>query len=235
MYIDLRLSEYITIGIEAMNTTITKDVITLTATEDITLHMTIIYLDACTTKLVNGTHNTRFIIIATLSNLTTSDGCNLAATKDAVTNLTAPYRHVCEVHTTVIVVSTTKKIATVRQTVHTDMVGPCLIIQFLFVLAVFRIVGITDVSIVHNQVGCTKDRTTLTTAIGITLDGRYALIVAIAVGQCSLVLTDANDNVCLAKDIRCSFRYFLVMIAYITGPSASIDITRRTAFNIGCR
>ena len=113
MNIHLRLSEYITIGIEAMNTTITKDVITLTATEDITLHMTIIYLDACTTKLVNGTHNTRFIIIATLSNLTTSDSSNLAATKDTVTNQATPDGNIGKVNTTVIIVTATEEITTV--------------------------------------------------------------------------------------------------------------------------
>ena len=113
MNIHLRLSEYITIGIEAMNTTITKDVITLTATEDITLHMTIIYLDASTTKLVNGTHNTRFIIIATLSNLTTSDSSNLAATKDTVTDDTSPHCDIGMIDTTVIIVTATEEITTV--------------------------------------------------------------------------------------------------------------------------
>ena len=113
MNIHLRLSEYITIGIETMNTTITKDVVTLTATEDITLHMTIIYLDACTTKLVNGTHNTRFIIIATLSNLTTSDSSNLAATEDTVTNQATPDGNIGKVNTTVIIVTATEEITTV--------------------------------------------------------------------------------------------------------------------------
>ena len=198
MYIDLCLSEDVTVSIEAASATITKDIIAFTASEDIAIDMAIIYLDTRTTIFIDFIQHTSLVVLVAFLHLTTSYGCNLTATKDAVTNLTAPYCYVCEVHTTVIIVSTTKEITTVRQTILTNVVCPCFIVQFLFVLTSLRIVGVTNVSVVHGQVSCTKDGATLTTAIGITLNGRYAFVEAIVAGQCLLVLTDANDDVCLA-------------------------------------
>ena len=113
MNMHLRLSEDVTIGIEAVNTTITQDVITFTTTEDITLHVTVKDFNVCLSSLVDSFQHTYLIIFTTLLGLTTSNGCNLTTTENTITNDTAPNGDITLIHTTVIVVTSTKDVTTV--------------------------------------------------------------------------------------------------------------------------
>ena len=113
MDIHLCLSEDVSISIEAASTTITQDIITLTATEDIALHMAVIHLNMCTASLVNVIECAFLIICTGLLRLAASNGGNLTATEDAVSNQTAPYCDIGKIDTTVIIITATKKVTTV--------------------------------------------------------------------------------------------------------------------------
>ena len=109
----LRLSEDIAVSIEAMNTTVTQDVVALTATEDVTLHMAVKHFNMCLTRLVDGFQFTVLVVLTALLGLTTSDGGNLTATEDAVTDQTAPYHNVGRVDATVVIIATAKEVTAV--------------------------------------------------------------------------------------------------------------------------
>ena len=115
------------------------------------------------------------------------------------------------------------------------MVSPSLVINLLFILIICRVVSIADIAIVHNQVGSTKDRATLTTAIGITLNGRNAFVEAIVLRQGGLILTNSNDHMGLTKNVTSGCGRRLIVITYVAFPAATIDVTNRTTFDIGCR
>ena len=127
------------------------------------------------------------------------------------------------------------------------MVSPSLVINLfnIVILIICKIIWsicsrclsvvVANITVVHDQVGSTKDRTTLTTAIGITLNGGNAFIVAIPFGQCSLVFTDTNDYVGFTKDISSGCCRRLIVITYVTFPAATINVTKRTTFYVGCR
>ena len=82
--------------------------------------------------------------------------------------------------------------------------------------------------------GLTEDATTLTTGIGITLNGRNTLQETIAIRQCSLVLADTDDHIGLTENIVRNSSNRFIMIANITFPTTAIDVTHRTTFYIGC-
>ena len=86
---------------------------------------------------------------------------------------------------------------------------------------------ITDKALVKRDVGRAEHSTTLTTAIGVTLDSRKTID---ETGSVKLT----NDDVSLTKDVtRRAFTDGSSMITYATFPTAAIDVTGRTTLNIG--
>ena len=63
------------------------------------------------------------------------------------------------------------------------MVAPGLIMELLFIFTCFAVIGIADITVVEGQIGIAKDGTTLTTTIGVALNGRNTLQVAVALRQ----------------------------------------------------
>ena len=88
-------------------------------------------------------------------------------------------------------------------------------------------VAIADKSIVEGDVGRSEYRTTFTTTVSITLDGRNTVDEAGAIQL-------TNDDVRLTKNITCrGITDSADVITYTTSPSAAIDVTCRTTFDIG--
>ncbi len=86
---------------------------------------------------------------------------------------------------------------------------------------------ITDKALVQGDVGCSEDRTALTTTVCITLDGWDAIY-----ETCAVFLTD--DDVCLTKNVtRCASTDSASVVTYAALPAATIDVTCCTAFDIG--
>ena len=82
-------------------------------------------------------------------------------------------------------------------------------------------------TLVERDVGRTKYGTTLTTTVGVTLDGWNTID---ETGTVNLT----NDDMCLTKNVtRRGFTDGSSMIAYRTGPTAAIDVTTSTTFDIG--
>ena len=205
--------------------------------------MTIVHLDMGLTSLISALISTFAVLIAANRNRTTPDGCNLTTTEQTVTDITAPHLHIGKVNTTVVDISTTKDITTTLQPVQTYMVGPGLIVQFLLIVLVnisrgvvssCRIIDIANITVVEGNMSCTEHGTTLTTGIGITLNGRNSLIETITIDTGCLFFLDTNYDIGFTINITgltCIYGSF--MMTYRTFPSAAIDITDRTAFDIG--
>ena len=86
---------------------------------------------------------------------------------------------------------------------------------------------ITDKALIERDVGCAEYRTTLTAAISVTLDGRNTIEEA---GTIQLT----NNDICFTKDITCCSGINLTsVITYAASPTATIDVTCHTAFDIG--
>ena len=251
MDIDLCSSEDIAVGIEAFGTTITEDVVALTATEDVTLHMTIVHFDMGLTCVIDSLDFTFLIIITALFRCTSADGSNLTTAENRVTNGAAPHDDITLIHTTVIIVATTEEVTTVRQTVRTHMVSPRFVVHLLFILVGFRVIDVADVAVVQRQVGLSYDRTALSASVCITLDGRHTGKEAIISRCCfvviqylfqrffkillRLILPDTNNHMRLTWDIGgicCGYGSDIaLMITHTTFPSATIDVTRTATGN----
>ena len=161
--------------------------------------------------------------------------------------MTAIHLDVGDVNTTVVDISTSEDTATIIQTVGTITL-PSLVVQFLLIIirTIFQIryrvrilmlkivlageVTISYKAIIERNVGSTIDRSTLTATIGITLNGRNAINKG-----CTIQFT--NNNIGGTIDISSiGIGEFPFVITYTALPSATIDITARTALDIsiGC-
>ena len=238
MYMHLCLPEYITVGIE--RTTVTQIVVASTATKDITVYLAVEHIYACPTSLVDTLQGTDTVVLSGSLDDTTTDGCNLTTTKECITHYATIHLDVGNIHTTVVDIATTEDTATIVEAVGT-VARPSLVVQLLLIVVRahlyivevgfccrYRVeVTITDKALVQGDVGCSEDRTTLTTAIGVTLDGWNTVNEAGTV-----FLTD--DDVCFSKDVtRYRIADFSCVIAYATSPTATIDVTCRTTLDIG--
>ena len=87
--------------------------------------------------------------------------------------------------------------------------------------------------------GCSKDSSTLTAAIGITLDGRHAIVETVIVWLAGLILANANHHVCLAWSFIAEGSGRFVStdchlgIAYVTLPASTEYVAQCSASNIG--
>ena len=97
-------------------------------------------------------------------------------------------------------------------------------------------VHITDIAVVDGEVCRTEHSATLATGIDITLDGGHAAIEAEVgkVGRQFFSYTYHHIRITLNVTIAASADG-TYMLAYATFPTATIDITYRTAENIGIR
>ena len=220
MDMHFRLSEHVTIGIEFVSLTIFQFIVSLTATEHVTMHMAVVHLDICASMLPDN-------VLLTLSTCrllsgSTSYGGNLTTAEETVTDITAPDSCVGEVASAQIVVASTKCIAAVFQTILTYTISLSLVVEFLleifisyfylfffiglFILyldslGLYTIIVIANIAVVDGQVGCAKDRATLATTIGIELDGGYTVVIAIVIRHVTLIFTDANDDIGIGQNI----------------------------------
>ena len=244
----------------------TQVVIASTTTEHVAVHIAFIQFDIGLTRLIDSG--------GTINHHRTTYGSNLTTSEDAGTNLTTIHRHVGNIDTTVIDITTTIETTRLIEAVATQTHFTCLVvIGFIVKLRLItgwisssRILGvwirsgriyhrtlivlhltciqmdIAYIAIAEREVCLTKHGTTLATTIGITLNGRNTLCEAIAVDVALMILMNTDDDVGFTIDIirgrsghsivftihRCS-----CMIADITFPSATIDVTGRTTLDVG--
>ena len=164
--------------------------------------------------------------------------------------MTAIHPDIGDVNTTVVDISTSEDTATIVQTVGTITL-PSLVVQFLqiilnIVASTFRQIStlavlclkicqvleitVTDITFVQSNSSSTIDRTTLTATVCVTFDGRNAVNKG-----CTIQFT--NNNIGSTIDISSiGIGEFPFVITYTALPSATIDITARTALDIsiGC-
>ena len=149
--------------------------------------------------------------------------------------MTAIHLDIGDVHITIVDITATEDTSTIIKSVCT-VTCPCLIVEFLLIVvrAYLDIIEvdiccrygikmtITDKALVERDVRSTKYSTTLTTTVGVTLNGGQSINETGAVE-----LTD--NDVCLTKDVTCrGFADFTSVIAYATSPAATIDVTGRS-------
>ena len=250
MNMHLRLSEDETIGIKS--TCFTQVVVSSTATEDITMHMTTEHLNVRLTSLIDPLQITHKIVWARGLSLATSNGCNLTTTKQRITYMTIVHIHMGVIYTTIIDISSTKHAATVIQIRVGNKVSlavfPSIVSDVFFITLIngsgliicsFCIIYITDITIIDGDVTCTIHSTTLATSVCIALNGRNTIN-----EWSSVDLTD--DYIGLTKNIigiwildaRIHFFFlavlgnYLSMQAHGTLVASTIDITASTAFYI---
>ena len=164
--------------------------------------------------------------------------------------MTAIHPDIGDVNTTVVDISTSEDTATIVQTVGTITL-PSLVVQFLqiilnIVASTFRQIStlavlclkicqvleitVTDITFVQSNSSSTIDRTTLTATVSVTFDGRNTINKG-----CAIQFT--NNNIGGTIDISSiGIGEFPFVITYTALPSATIDITARTALDIsiGC-
>ena len=235
------MSEHVAVGIE--RTCLTQVVVALTAAIDVAHHVTMIDLDVRLTIFIDAVQRTFAVLVARGCHRTSSDGCNLTATKDTVTNEAAIHLDVRIVHTTVVDIAATKGVSATHQTVMTHVVGPGLVVQLLFVVLVplggrivlpSRVIDVADIAVVDGEVGCSEDSTALATTIDVTLDGGHAAIETEVGKVASLLLTDAYHHIGLAIDICTGVgRDGTYVFTHAAFPSAAIDIAHAATKNIG--
>ena len=238
MNVYMCLSKDITIGIEC--TTLTQVVISSTTTEDITVYVALIERYVRFTSLIDALQGTNAVVLTGSNDDTSSNGSYLTTTEEGVSYVTAIHLDVADIHTTIVNITTTKDTSTIIETIRT-VARPRLVVQFLLIIVrtylnIIEIgicggyiveMTITDKAIVQCDISCTEYSTTLTTAIGITLDGRNTIDEAVTV-----FLTD--DNVSFTKDIACCCSInSSCVIAYTALPTTAIDVTCCTALDIG--
>ena len=223
MDIDFSLSEHITIGIEVVLTTKAQHVVTLATSEDVTLHVTIIYFHMGLTWLVDSFEIAYVVGYTTLTGRATSDGSNLSTTMQTATHHATVHHHIALVNVTLITVSASENVTIVFQSTNTVAFCPRLVVQFLYVFTTNPVVA--NHTVVEDDIGLAIDGTTtatylvftLATTIDVTLDGRLAVVeaigtiivsrLALGIAQGSrkvlwrLVFTYADDDVGLTIDI----------------------------------
>ena len=232
----LSMSENVTVGIEC--TAFTEIIVASTSAKYVAMHMAFIEFYIGPTSLVDSLQYTHAVVLSAGIDDTASDSRNLTTSEEGVTHVTTIHLHVGDIHTTVVDIATTEDTAAVVQTVGA-IARPCLIVQFLLVvvrafLNIVKVarrngieVAIADKALVERDVRGSEYSTALTAAICVTLDSGNTVDEAGTVE-----LTDGD--LCLAEDItRRACADGSWVIAYTTLPSAAIDVTGRTALNIG--
>ncbi len=244
MNIHLSLSEHIAICVKTIPHAIPQHVVALATTEYVTSDMTIVDFHMSSTSLIDAiqfTHHTRFLL-----SRATSHGGNLTATMKAVANQTSIHLHMGEVASAQVIITRTEHIATVLQTVvgsscRMRFVRPRFVRDFLLerVCPVFRIVVVTDISVVERQMSRAINRTALTTTIGIALYSGQTLVESHPpLGKIFLVLvfTDTDDHIRFARYVAIGWSTeFSSMFAHAAPPTATIHITHSTTFDISIR
>ena len=106
------------------------------------------------------------------------------------------------------------------------------------------LITIANVAIVDGQVGCAIDRTTLTTTIGITQDGRNAIMEVVigiktffangdGIGLRQFFLRNTYHHIGLSRDIvGIASADVTCMLAHMAQIAAAIDVTHRAALDI---
>ena len=251
--VDTSTAKDVTVAVEVTHTT--KVVVASTATKDMAHDMTVIKIDMRNTCLVYFRQLTYFVgnavSVFRLVSSTTANGCNLTTTEDTVAHKAAIHPDISNINTTVVDIATSKQTATIEQ--RTILIGGLIVnlLQIAFVnsclgvVSAISIIDIADIAVVQRQVRRTIDRSTLTTTVGITLDGGNAVV-----EPCAVLLTD--DDMGLTKDIvldvtcndvgLCNLLTCLwigsrcgntLMLAHAAFPAASIDVTGNTTLDIG--
>ena len=232
------LSKDITIGIEC--TTLTQVVISSTATKNVAVNIAFKECHISLTSLVYTLQSTNAIVNACCFNDATSYSGNLTTAKECVTNVTAIHLDIAYIHTTVVDVATTEDTTAIEQAVRT-IACPGLVVQLLLIVVRANLyvvevgiccgngieVAIADESLVERDIGSAEDSATLTTAIGVTLNGGNTVDEAGSVG-----FTD--NNVCFTEDVTCRGGIDIsTVITHTAFPSTTIHVTGRTALDIG--
>ena len=125
------------------------------------------------------------------------------------------------------------------------------LIALFVLLFILKQVNITDITVIEGQMGFTKDSTALTTTIGITLDGRNAVIVTI-IALCGiftrrlfqltqkirfrLIGADADDHISQTQDVVCGRTgdrkgFSCCVFTHTTLITTAIYITQSTTFH----
>ena len=170
----------------------------------------------------------------------------------AIADDTAVHLDIGIVNTAQVIITTAKSVTAVFQTIFTHTIAPGLVMEFFFVFRVRCVIIVAYIAIVDHQVGCAKHSTTLTTAIGITLNGRHTFRISQCCRQsCWLlsitqILTNTYYNIAFTKNIIVSGTgnreelrlsvycyHFALMLTDTTLPAATIDVTGCTTFDIG--
>ena len=234
---DIGLSEDIAVGIE--RTRAAQVVDTLTTGEHIAQDMTIVDVDVCLTCLVDTPQGAQWVLVVLAVYVAATDGCNLAATEDRVTDKAVVDLDIGDVDTTVVDIAATEDITTrlqvgvgnvVAMFVHPGLVDNLLLIALvddrLRIISAFGVIHIADVAVVERDVGRAKDGTTLATGVGITLDGRYTIGKGVAIGGSDDDMRLTVDVVGRrSADVAC-------MEPHATFPAATIDVSGDTALDI---
>ena len=214
-------------------------VLTSATAKDVALHMSVIHLNLRLTWSEDA-HVAAFYTGCrgeATTRRTGSDGTQLAATVEAAANGTAVHGDVGFVHITVYHITATKGVTGLLNGVR------LLIVQFLYIFIDGGarcggiLVAVSDITIIDGQVGRTIHRATLTTTIGITLDGRNAVVEAGAVHLTNHHIGYGRDITCVrgVDAIFCDFQVHRVhrtVLTSMTLIAAAIDVTTHTALNI---
>ena len=239
--VDLRLSEYIAVGIERTHTS--QVVVALAATKHVAHDVTVVYLHVGLALFVGTLVGTFAVLVAAYFHLAAPDGGNLAAAEETVAHVAAIHFHVGEVDTAVVDVATAEHVAAALQTVQAHVVGPGLVVQFLLVplvdvghgvIGAVSVVDVADVAVVQRDVGRAEHRTALTAGIDVTLHGGHTLVVAVALDRRSFVFHDADMHVARTLDVvRRRGRDGSFVVTDTALPAAAVDVTARAALHIG--
>ena len=238
----LGLAEDISVGVE--RTGHTEVVVAAAAAEDVTEHLTAVHLYVGAARIVDfvqHAHGTAFLLL----DVAAPHGSNLAAAEETAAHHAAIHKDVGVVHATVVHIAAAEDVAAVLQTCvwlkhvvdkmgfvdylfFVVLVGGCSVDDYtLVVLCLAGIeVNIAYISVVQGDVARSPDRAALAAAVGIALDGGYAVDETRAVGL-------ADDDVGLAEVVvgHAVGDAFLVE-AHGTVPAAAIDVAAGTALDV---
>ena len=242
------LAEHITVG--EKRTMLSKVVVAASAAEHVAMHVTTKQFDISLAWSVDLTNCADGVVGATGINLTTPDGGDLAAPEEGITHMTAIHLHLGEVHTTVVDIAATEDTAAVikvavgfEMAVGVKVIG--LVFNLLHIIILLLIVFVSDVTVIHGDMGSAIYRTTLAAAVGIAHHGGDTLCEAIPI-RIVFRLQDTNHHMRLTRYVigRVAGNHVVVgfavlsglhtrMLAHSTFPAAAIDITAATALDVG--
>ena len=145
------------------------------------------------------------------------------------------------------------------------IVSVCVVFNLLHItlVKIWRVCNITlrsivlvaDVAIQHSQVGCSPYSTALTTTVGVTCDGRNAVVIieiGSTIGCRQMIFVYANNDVRLTIDVISIWRndiigvvlvfsflvlsycWHAIVLSYCTCPSSTIDIAHHATLDVGC-